>query len=381
MCLAIAAALASAAAGDVPQHPQPVMRVVRQAGEVRLEGVPPAGGNGNGYVRGLETLLECAGTPVSYERLMGLSGMAFIAQADVDHRWEGKIDVGWWPLDAWGFGLRREFLERALGYRLQLSGWVTLTPEGFLAVRDRLPDVYAEKIGPALRVAIDRGRPGLALTNFGFVATGYDDAQDEPPILGRVAWDTTDAMYRIDEWPPGLIVLGERTAPMDTDAADRATLQCAVDLAQDRAGPREPEWRERRFTGRKAFAGWAAVLREFNEPIEDRHHANMQQNLTWNRTAAVAYLRQVADRHEGEVTAALWEAGTAYESVLEQLAQLKPWGLTEDPDARLRFADQVDAIAATELEAAGHIERALAAWPEPEGQDDVPSRRERAGDG
>ena len=56
--------------------------------------VPAATGSGNGYVRGLETLLVCEGASVNCERLMGLSGMAFILQADTEHRWEGNVDAG-----------------------------------------------------------------------------------------------------------------------------------------------------------------------------------------------------------------------------------------------------------------------------------------------
>ena len=76
--------------------PQP-KNAQREEGRVRLGNVPAATGSGNGYVRGLETLLVCEGVSVNYERLMGLSGMAFILQADTEHRWEGKVDAGCAP--------------------------------------------------------------------------------------------------------------------------------------------------------------------------------------------------------------------------------------------------------------------------------------------
>ena len=335
-------------------------------GQVWIEDVPLAKGDGNGHVRGLETILAHAGTPVAYERLMGLSGMAFIAQADTGHRWQGTLDVGWWPLDEWGLSMRLYFLGRAIGRDLQKA----TAPAG------RPAEIYRAYFEPFVKQSIDVGRPLLTPTQFGFVIFGYDDEPKQPPVLGRCGRATTAGMYRIENWPWALFVLGERTTPMDIDPADLAALQYAVDLAHDRAGPDDlrwrdrahdraglddPRWRGRRFTGRKAFAAWAALLRDPEEPVEDRHHANMRLNLHWNRTAAVTYLRDVASRRDGEAAEALQEAAASYESVLKQLEQIDCTGLADDLEARRKLADQVDRIAETELEAAGHIQTALAA--------------------
>ena len=322
-----------------------------EGGKVWIEDVPLAKGDGNGHVRGLETILAHAGTPVAYERLMGLSGMAFIAQADTGHRWEGTLDVGWWPLDEWGLSMRLDFLGRAVGRDLK----------EFTAPAGKPAETYRAHFEPLVKRSIDAGKPLLTPTDFGFVIIGYDDEPEQPPVLGRCARETSAEMSRIEGWPWALFVLGERTTPMDTDAADVTALQYAVDLAHDRAGPHDPRWRDRRFTGRKAFAAWAALLRNLDEPVEDRHHVNMRLNLQWNRTAAVTYLRDVASRRDGEAAEALRKAAASYESVLDQLSQINSGGLAGDPEARRRLADQVDLIAATELEAAGHIQAALAA--------------------
>lgn len=329
------------------------------AGQACLESVPQAGGKGNGYVRGIETLLACAGSPVSYDRLMGLSGIAFIAQADTEHVWEGTVDVGWWPLDPWGLALRREFLGQAVGRRLREIGRLTLTPDEFLAVRDRLPQVYRESIEPEVKRAIDGGQPLLATCDFGFLITGYDSSGDAPPVLGRCACDTEREGYRCGSWPIGLIALGEPTEQLDPDAADVAALRYAVALGQDRAGPYEATRRDRRFTGQKAFAAWAALLRDASKSVEDRHHANMIGNLIWNRSAAVAYLREVAGRRPGGAADALSQATAAYEAVLDRLSRMRTDNLAGSPEARRRLADQVDAVAALESEAVGHIEEAL----------------------
>ena len=113
--LATVTVLLAVGAGCAPWQEQMAEGVRSEGGKVWIENVPLAKGDGNGHVRGLETILAHAGTPVAYERLMGLSGMAFIAQADTGHRWQGTLDVGWWPLDEWGFSLRLYFLGRAIG--------------------------------------------------------------------------------------------------------------------------------------------------------------------------------------------------------------------------------------------------------------------------
>ena len=144
-----------------------------------------------------------------------------------------------------------------------------------------------------------------------------------------------------------------------------------------RQGRIDPRWRDRRFTGQKAFAAWAALLRNAGETVEDRHHANMIGNLRWNRTAAVAYLREVAGRRSGEAAAALRDATASYESVLAQLSQMSSSGLAGGMEARRRLADQVDRIAAAELQAAGHVERALRALGQvaPGSANQAPQRR------
>ncbi len=349
----LAVANSMAAALDAMQ----TIHVRREGDRVWIDNVPPSGGEGNRYVRGIETMLAHAGTPVSYERLMGLSGVAFITQADAEHRWEGKVDVGWWPLDAWGLQLRRAFLGQAVGYELNEAGWVTCTPEQFLAMRDHLPQVYRELIEPHVTQSIDAGRPVLATADFGFVIMGYDNATDKPPLLGRCAGETQAKLDRLGQWPIGLLFLGQRREPMDRDAADVAALRFAVALARDQAGPYEETWRNRRFTGQKAYAAWSSLLRNMKEPVEDRHHANMKLHLRINRTAAVAYVRSVAERRPD--AAALRDATAAYGRALELIAQIKPAGLSEDVAKRRDLADLVDRIAAVELEAAQYLERAV----------------------
>jgi hypothetical protein len=226
------------------------------------------------------------------------------------------------------------------------------------------PEFYRRHIEPHVKRSIDAGRPVLGVwCDFGFVITGYDSATDQPTIWGRCARSSESRQDRCAHWPGGLLMLSRRIEPMDLDAADVAALRHAVALARDQAGPIDERWRHRRFTGQKAYAAWAALLRNMDEPIQDGHHANVKGNLLGNRRAAVAYLRSVADRRKGQAAEDLCQAEASYEQVLKLAAQIETKGLSGSPEVRRRLADLVDRIAAAELEAAKHLERAVMQMP------------------
>ncbi len=365
VCIAVAA-LAFFAAGCSPQP----TNVQREQGRVCIDNVPAATGpygGGNGYVRGLETLLAHEGSSVNYDRLMGLSGMAFILQADTEHRWEGKIDAGWWPLDPWGLKLHRDFLSRAVGYELKEVGSF-YDSHKWPKSKDDGRDSYLKQIHPDVVRQIDAGRPALVTfcpsdSDFGYVITGYDTdtAAGRPPVWGRCALDTRGNYGYSPDWPFGVIMVGKRLAPMDPNEADLTALRQAVALAHDKAGPSEPRWRSRRFTGQKAWATWSALLRNVKEATESRHHWNVRGNLIWNRTAAVAYVRSVAERRDGQAAEELLAAAATYEKVLQQLKLLDLKAISADAAKRRQVADNIDRIAKLEQEAIVHLERAIAA--------------------
>jgi hypothetical protein len=345
---------------------QAATNVQRNGGLVRLNDVPMAGGDGNGYVRGLETLLVHAGAPVDYNRLMGWSGTAFIFQADREHRWEGKLDAGWWPLDPWGLKLHREFLSRAAGFELKVIGpfydshkW----PES----KDERREFYMKHIHADVVREIDAGRPVLstffpAHAIWSYVITGYNNtlAANTPPIWGCCARETESKnVTYADDWPWAVMVLGERTDPMDPDVADLTALRNAVSLAHDQSGPAEAPWADRRFTGQKAWAAWASLLRNADEAVDDHAHGNVRNCLIRNRTAAVAYVQSVADRREGQAAEELRAAAATYTKVLEQLQLLDFGGVRGDMEKRRQLADALERLAALEREAIAHIERAV----------------------
>ncbi|MGD8240438.1 MAG: hypothetical protein PVH68_17925, partial [Armatimonadota bacterium] len=272
----------------------------------------------------------------------------------------------------------------AVGWELREVGWSNLTEGEAAAAREDLPAFYRERVEPHVKRSVDAGWPVLAVSDFGFVIAGYDNASDGPPVLGRCACETQPIVGRPDSWPHGLILLGAGTGPMEAEAADVAALRYGVELAYDRAGPHEPRWKNRRFTGRKAFAAWSALLRNTDEEVEDPHHANMVGRLASNREAAATYLREVASRYDGETAEALRDAADSYESVVAQLAECSWQGLAGSMDARRALAEHVDRIAATELEAAGHVRTALRALgedvPEPFQQDGGGAERSESGE-
>lgn len=333
-------------------------------GRVWLDDISPAKGNGNGYLRGLEAILARERTPVSYERLMGLSGIAFILQADSEHLWDGKIDVGWWPLDPWGLKLRKEFLAQAIGRELKEFGWFYDSHHWGPISKD-LPTIYREQIQRPLERHINSGKGALATfcptkSEFGFVINGYDSATGpKSPIWGHCAVDQTDHWDRCADWPFGVILIGKAIPALDRDEADLAALRYAVSLSRDQAGPTEERWRHRRFTGQKAFAAWAAVLRQVEKPTNSYAHVNVRVNLIRNRSAAIAFLRDVASRQIGAAEE-LGKSADAYEAVIRQTDLLNHSGLAESPDRRRKMADQVERIAAADRQAIRHIERALA---------------------
>jgi hypothetical protein len=100
------------------------------------------------------------------------------------------------------------------------------------------------------------------------------------------------------------------------------------------------------------------LLRNPGERIEERHQANVRQNLRWNRTSAVAFLREMADRRGAPAAGELLAAAACYEETLRLAEAMVVKGAGQDATVRLRLAEQVEALAVPELAAARHLEQA-----------------------
>ncbi len=304
----------------------------------------------NGYVRGIAALLDARGEHVSYDRLMGLSGMAFITQVHAQ-RWKGVVDAGWWPLDGVGIQARKEFLSQAIGYEFCEYGGVWGVGD-WDGIKPRLPQIYAEQMKAPLETAINAGQPAFAGwcgMNMAFLIYGYTTPGEGPPILGIGAGSTDGEIAQSSEWPYGVLILGERSAPLSEKAADIAALRYAVQLARDevRLSEKYP-W----MSGEEGYAFWAELVRNPEEKIKNHHHGNVRRHLLINRTSAVRFLNEMSARYTDETADLLQEAARKYELVIESAQSLQPRGLSGSAEQRVAFADQIDAIAVIEQEAA-----------------------------
>jgi hypothetical protein len=329
---------------------------------VVLDGVSHGEG-GNSYAVGLEAALRYCQTPADYDTIMGDTGQAFILQAEEGGPIvNGSVDVGWWPMAAWGIKARLGFLAQTVGRTIRV---VDGNGDAFRA--DPAAH-YARYLAHAVEASIAEGRPVLGEQDLCFVIAGYDG--QAPPLLGDCALSTENKTTRDPDYPWGLIVLGERTKRLDRAAADREALRYATALGHDEVKVAVPptweEWRmiSGRFTGQKAFALWQQSLRNIEHPGEPRYQANMVLHLGINRRSAVAYLRAMAQRQPEAVAARLNAAADQYQQVLALLdqADTSPEAMAA-AEGRERLAQLVARCAGVEAKATGELAQALAAMP------------------
>jgi len=325
-----------------------------------LDGVPRGEGNSNPYARGASILFESVDTPAAYDEVMGLTGLAFIMQAQRGQpRVDGAVPVGRWPLASWGFRQRLDFLGKALGRTIhEIEG----DPDAYQADAGKH---YCERFQLAVKESIADGKPLLALHDGCFVVRGYDDR--ELPLLGNwsCANDTDD--IRIPGYPWGLIALGGKRQSMPPAEADREALRYAIALFRDE-GPQgttavPSKESSDHSTGRRSFELWADALRDTRHPGQAQWHANLVVHFRVNRRSAVAYLRAMAKRYPETVARPLNAAADLYRKELALLygADTSRTALIVRPAGREELARLVERLVRTESEAVAAIEGALAA--------------------
>lgn len=259
--------------------------------------------------------------------------------------------------------MRRAFLARAVGREIEEYGYF-FREDANGEARD-LPGLYRKEIQQPLETHINAGKLALgpycpADGTWGFIINEYDkSAGTQPPIFGRCSRDTKGDFGRCPNWPQGVLILGERISALPTTRADVQALRYAVALAYDNAGPADAKYKGRRFTGQKSFGAWAGILRDVDKPTSDRGSANVKANLIGNRQAAIAFLREVASRQSGSAAEELENAAQGYEAVVELAKQFNPKGMAKNPAIRGKLADHIEKIAAADLQAVAHIEKAL----------------------
>ena len=339
------------------------MAIVRRDGnKVWIEGTPPPVTKGYSYARGLSAVLNFLGTPADYDTIMGDSGRAFILQAeDGGPIIDGNVDVGWWPMGAWGIKMRLEFVSHCVGRQIRV---IDGDDNAYRA--DPLAH-YRQRFQGELLASIDNGRPVLAEHDMCFVVTGYDDGN--PPLLGDWALSDKPAFGRIPDHPWGMIVFGAEQQRLDRKTADVQAIRHAVALIHDEPQVTVPmffkEWQgvRARYTGQESFALWAAALRDVQHLGQARYHANMSLHLGINRRSAVAFLKAMAARHPGEPGGHLTAAANLYDQELVLLATADTGqAAMTSRDGREKLAQLAEQMAAIEARAGDELEKALMAW-------------------
>ncbi len=249
--------------------------IADRPGVIRIDGVGPIRGFAKGrdctFIHCFEVVLEAIGRPVSYDELMGLSGMAFRTQFRID-RWDvGNSDplVGENLVDA-------AFREVGMTYDI----WVVRRDE--LAQVDAMRrDVAAsieQKQTPVLASNVIPPEDWGIITGF---APGYN-------WLCRSYNGGANAADRpATGWPSAIVLLEKRLPrPTRAESLNRA-LRRAVELFDKRSTGKYA-------MGAKAFDFWCQALRS----VRDRNylHANAWTYvcLMDARASAVRFLRGIA---------------------------------------------------------------------------------------
>lgn len=314
---------------------------------------PPNEG-GNTYARAMSSVLSFLGTERSYDDIMGLTGVAFILQIDTSGPYtKGELDCAWWPNDAWGFDLGLPVLSKATGWELRK---VRCDSEAY---KKDPAAAYRRSLAPALKKSLAARKPVLTETDFGFIVLGED--KREPPLLGHGAQGKSTqfgSLLRIPYYPWGLIVFGKQSAPGRPGEVDLASLRHIIALYHEKAqGPDAPKTR---FSGQQAWAEWLRLLHAGSAADN-----NMLICLQVDRRSAVAYLRDMAKRHNGEAAARLSAAADLYQRVLDDAKkQGLPWNRVQSGEnektVQADFTAMVERVSKLEAQAIAELEAAAA---------------------
>ena len=325
--------------------------------QIKISMSAPANESGNLYARGMSAILSHLATDVSYDRVMGLTGVAFILQVDTSGPYlpGNELDCAWWPNDDWGFALGLPVLAKAVGWKLRK---LSADMEGYKA---NPAAEYRRVFAPAVEQSLRAGKPVLAP---GFIGTAMDDR--DPPLLGYGTRGKStqygQETARIERYPWLLYVIGEKTPPSSAADVDLASLRHILALFNETAqGAGAPKTR---FSGRQAWAEWLRLLR-----CGSACDNNMLIHLRYNRRSAVTYLRDLAGRHTGKAAEHLNAAAVLYQQSLDDLMKMDlPYpSLVKGGDAadaaRAGYTAMVERVSTLEVQAIAELEAAVASTP------------------
>ncbi|MBL8029360.1 MAG: hypothetical protein JNL74_23255 [Fibrobacteres bacterium] len=339
-----------------PEHTKPL------PGALLIDFVYNSKTKGNHNARSLNETLRHSGTISSYDQLMGDLGLAFILQADSNWTaWGlpvGQLDIGWWPLDAWGTLMRLDFVGKAVGQEIKIlpfeSELYSSDPE------QHFKKHHAEPIQQALKSGI----APLIYFDTCFVISGYDAGY--PPILGYCPWAKEPTLERLKEFPWHVVIPGAKTEPMPRQDADRQALEYAITLFKDeipvksRKCAHVPERADYLTSGTKSYDLWVSLLRDPDNWGAHYYHANVVYTLYRNRQSAPPYLREMANRHAPAASAILLSAADIYEKAIVKIdGAVTNEKVLGTPEGRDNLASLMLQVRDIEAQAIQLLEKAL----------------------
>jgi hypothetical protein len=325
----------------------------------------------------LRSCMEFLGEDYSYGYILGTAGSAYRLQWN-STKWDGGnvgiMHMAENPIEPF----IRAF--KAVGYDHEI-----LMRKDFARGNDSVPvsddeSVYRQRIISSIR---DMGRPVIAIGVIGppepCIITGYDEGGDV--LIGwsyfqETPFETPKEYFRKSDWfleTYGIIVIGERQEKPPLSEIYRSALEWALVVARNR------KIREF-YSGPAAYDAWAeAVTRDEDFPADDLNVLGNRLMVHYDAMCMVnhrghtaKFLRQIAE-HEPVMAEELMEAARLYEEEDKALGKMheatggyiprhddeKVQNLA-DPEARKKIAEAILQARDRDLEAADHIERALA---------------------
>lgn len=319
----------------------------------KIKMAAPVGESGNIYARGMSSILSYLGKDVSYDQVMGLSGVAFILQLDTSGPYlsGNELDCAWWPNDDWGFELGLPVLTKATGWEIKK---VSCDMEAY---KKNPAAEYRRVLQGGIEKSLAAGKPVLT---YGFIGVATDDK--EPPLLGygTKGFSTQYGQQetRIARYPWQVYVIGKETTVSSAKDIDLASLRHIIALFNEKAQTSAAS--KTRFSGKQAWAEWLRLLRAGSACDN-----NMLIHLRYNRRSAVIYLREMAKRYPGETAKQLLSAADIYQQIVDEtMKQGLPYNRVksgeDEKTVNSEYTAMVERISKLEAQAIGKLEAAAA---------------------
>ena len=322
--------------------------VVKDGSKVYIKGVDRLQWNKGldcTFMGALTALARYLGDDVTYDYLMGVSGMAFRVQ-----KWE----QGWCPSAACvgpGYETHAKAFD-ALGYQMGFRGWYGDKTD---------TDKIAAMREPIMK-SIDQGYPILFEDMDNGLIVGYSD--DGNKLLCRSYFDKDDQYTQAAHWPWSIFFLEKKDKPIERKTAVNDSLRIALEEA-------DTEKFNGYYSGWAAYDNWIAALRDEAKFTDKKHtEGSAQPNrfmyavLADGRAAAARFLRSVQNDLGDESKPHILKAAALYQQIAKKLdvgrKHLPGEGKTWTKEMRKSQATVLMEVSKLEKQAIGELKAALA---------------------